>query len=75
MNLLFPGEQSVRRVIFNKPGSISRARWIMRLIYAYKMFLFRYQFKLSTIEYNAIRDVGIFGTVIYIKQWYACTIP
>ena len=28
------------------------------------MFLFRYQFKLSAIEYNDIRDVGIFGTVI-----------
>ena len=47
---------------------------MMRLIYAYIMFLFRYQFKLSAIKYNGIRDASILGTFIYIQQWYACTI-
>ena len=40
LNILFPGEQPIRKVIFNKPGSIRRARWMIHLIYAYKIFLF-----------------------------------
>src|SRR6218665_2890584 len=37
------------------PVSMHRARWMAKVIYAIKMFLFRRQFKVSTPEQNGIR--------------------
>lgn len=43
--LLFLGEPI--QVAIRKPGAISRARWMARIIYGLKIYLFRGQFKLT----------------------------
>ena len=68
--LIFVGETPSRGVHFRKPGSISRARWMMRLIYAYKIYLFKHQFNITAEEETGLRNLCIFGVMIYIKHWY-----
>ena len=37
------------------------------------MYLFRFQFKLTSRELNCIRDISIFVVKLYIKVWFGCT--
>lgn len=54
----------------SKPGAYHRARWMAKLIYALKIFLFRGQFKLTkAVEKNLARFV-LFIATLYVPAWY-----
>ena len=75
--LLFLGEQGntsqVQRI--NMPGAFHRARWMAKLIYCLKIFLFRSQFRLTTTELEGMREFNIFVIKVYLKAWYTSPIP
>lgn len=68
--LMFLGEGQYN---FKAPGATSYARWMSKAIYAFKIFLFRNQFKLTKKEIDGLRDVYIFLIKIYIKAWFGST--
>jgi hypothetical protein len=41
------GQQNSGQITIKKPGAISRARWMAKLIYSLKIYLFRHQFPMS----------------------------
>lgn len=55
------------------PGSVSRARWMAKIIYILKIYLFRAQFNLTDEQLVDIRRFICFVTKIYIYHWYSCS--
>ena len=56
---------------FRRPGAFHRARWMAKLIYALKIFLFRCQSHLTRSESVGLKRFIIFTITTYISAWYA----
>ncbi|KAK3931071.1 UvrABC system protein C, partial [Frankliniella fusca] len=51
---------------FKKPGALSKTRWMMRAIYALKMWMFGRQLKLKTAEDSKLFTLnGVCGSLVY----------
>ena len=57
------------------PGAMHRARWMAKLIYCLKIYLFRSQFILTGRELSGLMEFNIFVIQIYLKAWYTCQSP
>ncbi len=69
--LLFLGESlPIAEVHIHTPGAFHRARWMAKIIYSLKIFLFRSQFHLSVRELSGLRDFSVFVLKIYLESWY-----
>ena len=68
VTIIFVGGIPPRGVHFAKPGAIHRARFVVRQIYALKIFLSQKQFTLTSGEFNGIKQLCIFDTKHYIIQ-------
>ena len=55
---------------FIRPGAIHRARWMARVIYAIKIFLFRKQFPLSRSELNSLKK---FTATVNVTAWFSAS--
>ena len=51
------------------PGAIHHARWLSKVIYSLKIWMFKAQFKLTPAEERGLRDVCVFAVCIYLKAW------
>lgn len=51
------------------------ARWMSKLIYSFKIYLFRDQFPLSKEEEDNMRNFCLFGCLVYVKYWIQCPQP
>ena len=75
LTLMFLGEVPQRGVSFRKPGAIHRARFMARLIYSLKIFMFRDTgFSLSKQEAKGLTDFCVFGVGFYVKAWFQCSL-
>ena len=76
LTLLFMGGVPQRGLFFRKPGAIHRARFMARLIYALKIFLFRDAgFKLTKQEIQGLEKFCVFGVRVYVKSWFLSHLP
>lgn len=57
---------------FRVPGAMHHARWISKAIYCLKMYLFRKQFKLETLDEQRLEVLCIFIIKYYVKAWISC---
>lgn len=57
---------------FKKPGANHHARWMSKIIYSFKIFLFRKQFELSLEEQSNFKEMCLFSSLIYVKTWIQC---
>ncbi|XP_052131564.1 uncharacterized protein LOC113203934 isoform X2 [Frankliniella occidentalis] len=73
LTLLFSGEIPEGGAKFTKPGALSKARWMMYLIYAFKTWMFRGQFPLTADQETGLRQLCIFGVNVYIKRWFSAS--
>jgi hypothetical protein len=53
--------------VFKKPGACHRARWMVKVIYSMKTYIFRSQFELTVEEVVDLKDMCIFFVLIYIR--------
>jgi hypothetical protein len=56
------------------PGAFHHARWMAKAIYCLKVYLFRYEFKLTKIEEKGLCDISIFLVLVYIEAWFDATL-
>lgn len=70
--LTFIGDRS-RSFPFRAPGAMSNARWMAKVLYSFKIYMFRSQFHLTSKEENALKDFLIFVIRFYVKAWFTCT--
>jgi hypothetical protein len=72
LSLLFLGENLEKKIKFRSPGAVHRARWLAKLIYCLKMYLFREQLKLTHRELSSLQQFNTFVVKVYLKYWYQC---
>lgn len=66
--------ENVPGFTFKLPGAFGNARWMTKVIYAFKMYLFRDQFSQAAgLEYQ-LREFCLFASLIYVKAWIECPI-
>lgn len=71
--VIFLGAVPKRGVRFLAPGAMHHARWMSKVIYSLKIWMFRNQFKLTSREEKGLRDVCIFAVRVYLKAWISAT--
>ena len=68
--IIFLGGSPARGVHIRAPGALHRARWMSRVLYCFKMWLFRNQFKLRASEERGILQFLLFVTKVYMQAWF-----
>jgi hypothetical protein len=69
LSVIFLGEVPSRGVKFMAPGAMHHARWMAKVLYAIKIWMYRSQFKLTVREETGLRDIAIFAVQLYLKAW------
>jgi hypothetical protein len=59
---------------FYYPGAVHRARWMAKILYALKMFLFQHQFPMAPDQLERLQDICLFFCVVYAEAWTKCSI-
>lgn len=72
--LIFLGETPPKGIHFRAPGAFHHARWMAKIIYCLKIWLFHQQFKLTPREKNALIEFNLFVALLYMKHWFTATI-
>jgi hypothetical protein len=72
LTLIFFGKNPPHGVKFRAPGAFHHARWMSKLLYVFKIHLFRNQFTLSMEEANNCMEFSLFVSLIYTKAWITC---
>lgn len=73
LSMIFLNGSSDRKLKKRPPGATHQARWINRAIYCLKIFIYRNQYSLFSLEKNAIRNICVFIIQFYLKVWFNCT--
>jgi len=76
--LLILGEpicSNVEAYHFRIPGAYHLARWMVKVIYCFKIYLFRHQFKLTLAENRHLLYFCLFACHIYVKAWIRSPVP
>ena len=60
LSIIFIGEVPSRGVAFMAPGAMHHARWMAKVLYAIKLWLFRQQFKLTARVREKCERLGTF---------------
>ena len=58
---------------FKLPGAVSKPRWMAKILYGYKIFLFRKALKLPKKEQAKFERFAVFCSLFYVKHWF--TLP
>lgn len=74
LSVTFLGDVPARGIRFRMPGAMHRARWMAKVIYTIKMWLFRAQFKKTAGEERSIRDIAVFSVIVYLRAWITAPI-
>lgn len=69
LSIIFLGASPPRGVHFMTPGPMHNARWMSKVIYSLKVYLFRAQFKLTPFEEKGLLQMCIFAVILYLKAW------
>lgn len=68
--LVFLGENPSDKYCILAPGAFHRARWMAKIIYCLKIYLFRFERDVEEDTLATLRDFNLFIVLIYIKYWY-----
>ncbi|MEL6606429.1 MAG: hypothetical protein AAFP20_24820, partial [Cyanobacteria bacterium J06614_10] len=60
-------------ISFKSPGAMHHARWMSKVIYSLKVWMFSGQFKLSKKESHGLERVLVFIVKFYLKAWTTAT--
>ena len=63
-----------KKFTIKSPGAISHARWMCKLIYIFKLFLFRNQLILLETERDSLQRFVVFILKNYLKVWYVAPV-
>jgi len=71
LSLLFLGADCSGDVHVQAPG----ARWMSKLTYSLKIYIFRSQFRLTARELSSLGHFNTFVIKVYLKAWFTCACP
>ena len=64
-----------RGIHFMAPGAMHHARWMSKVIYSLKVWMFKAQFKLTQKEEQGLKRIVLFIVKIYMKIWNEAPLP
>jgi hypothetical protein len=70
LSIIFLGSSPPRGVRFKAPGAMHHARWLSKVIYSLKVWMFQSQFRITAFEERGLHKMCIFAVVIYLKAWF-----
>ena len=74
--LVFIGGVPSPDLAFRKPGAIHCARFMLRLLYSPKIYIFRDAgFKMTDREIRSLGEFCVFGIAAYTKPWFLSRLP
>jgi len=53
-----------------KPGAFHKARWMSKVLYSLKIWMFRKQLKLSAKQKKGFAEVVLFTVLVYFRAWF-----
>ena len=69
LSLIFMRVTPPRGIHFMAPGPMYHARWMSKVLYSLKVWMFHQQFKLTDKKNNNLLQMCIFSVRIYLKAW------
>jgi len=69
LSVIFLGDVPDRGIRFQAPGAMHRARWMAKVIYAIKMWLFCGQLKMTVTEKRGFRDLATYAVLVHLRAW------
>ena len=73
--IIFVGGTPTSGIKFRKPGAYHRARWMAKIIYSLKIWMFKPQFNLTKTEEKGLANTCCFVVEVYLKSWYTAPVP
>ncbi|KAK4295407.1 hypothetical protein Pmani_032022 [Petrolisthes manimaculis] len=74
LTIIFLGAVLPQGIHFAAPGAMHQARWMAKVIYTFKVWMFRAQFNLTSREHKGLRELCIFFSCIYVEAWTTASI-
>ena len=71
--IIFLGEAPTGGIKFRAPCAMHRARWMTKVIYAIKIWLFRSQLRKTAAEELGLWDFAIFSVLVYLRAWISAS--
>jgi len=74
--LLILGESQTDQSVyqFRQAGAYDMARWMAKVIYSLKIYLFRDQFHLTSTEQRHLTEFCLFASRVYVNSWITCPV-
>lgn len=73
--LIFVGGTPRGGAHFRTPGAMHHARWMSKVLYAMKMWMFRGQFRLTVKEERGLKAMCLFTARVYVQAWTNASLP
>ena len=70
LSIILLGGVPKRGIRFLRPGALHHARWMAKLIYGLKIYIFRAQLKLNARELLGLSRFVLFAVDVYIPAWF-----
>lgn len=68
--IIFLGGTPARGIHIRAPGALHSARWMARVLYCYKMWMYRRQFKMKPSQEHAMFQFLLFVSELYVIAWF-----
>ncbi|KAK0041420.1 hypothetical protein Bpfe_029139 [Biomphalaria pfeifferi] len=70
LTIIFLGGSPPKGIRFKAPGALHHARWMAKIIYGLKIWIFKSQFKLKASEEKALVTFYLFVVEVYVEAWF-----
>ena len=64
----------VKKFTIKSPGAVSHARWMCKIIYIFKLYLYRDQLILLESERESLLRFIVFILKVYLRMWYVAPV-
>jgi hypothetical protein len=73
--IIFLGGKPPRGISFGTPGALHRARWMAKISYELKMWMFKSQFQLNAAQVKRLMNLNLFIVEVYLEAPFPSYAP
>ena len=70
LTIIFLGGSPTKGISFKSPEGLYYAKWMAKITYSLKIWIFCAQFKLTTRETNGVQEISLFAISLYLEAWF-----
>jgi hypothetical protein len=73
--MILLGSPLTSNLTFKKCGACHHARWMSKIVYCFKIYLFRFEYQLPRKDEKKLKRLCLFYALVYVKAWFSAPIP